>query len=383
MNSEAITQSKARPFHTVELAKQYWQRLDRLFLALVACPTLIALAYFGVVASEVYVSESHFVVRSPERSINPGLGALLKGGAFSQSLDNTYSVHEFMRSRDALASVSALALAKKFDSPDIDRLSRFNGFGIDSSQEALFRYFQNHLTIELDSTSGISSLKVQVYDPKDAFRINATLLDLGEQLINKLNERARSDLLKSANAEVHEAEQRLQAASAALAMYRKQNKVFDPERQSAIQLQLVSKLQDELIATRTQRAQLLSITPENPQLPGLAQRIKALQEELDGQVADVAGGGKSLSQASSAFERLALERVFAEKQLGAATTLLEQARNDAQRKQLYLERIVQPHVPDSAVLPRRARSIAATFLLGLMAWGIVRMLLAGVREHRD
>ena len=66
-----------------------------------------------------------------------------------------------------------------------------------------------------------------------------------------------------------------------------------------------------------------------------------------------------------------------------ALTSLEQARNDAQRKQLYLERIVQPSIPDNAVEPRRLRNVFATFILGMVAWGILSMLVAGVREHQD
>ena len=87
--------------------------------------------------------------------------------------------------------------------------------------------------------------------------------------------------------------------------------------------------------------------------------------------------------ASAEYERLALERTIAEKQLGMAMVSLEQARSEAQRKQLYLERIVQPHKPDSPLLPRRVRNIGATFLMGLIVWGILSMLIAGVREHED
>ena len=58
-------------------------------------------------------------------------------------------------------------------------------------------------------------------------------------------------------------------------------------------------------------------------------------------------------------------------------------RNEAQRKQLYLERIVQPSLPDVAVEPRRLRNVLATFALGLVAWGVIGMLLAGVREHQQ
>ena len=76
-------------------------------------------------------------------------------------------------------------------------------------------------------------------------------------------------------------------------------------------------------------------------------------------------------------------RAFADKQLAAALTSLEQARNEAQRKQLYLERIVQASLPDVAVEPRRLRNVLATFALGLVAWGVIGMLLAGVREHQQ
>jgi capsular polysaccharide transport system permease protein len=50
---------------------------------------------------------------------------------------------------------------------------------------------------------------------------------------------------------------------------------------------------------------------------------------------------------------------------------------------LYLERIVQPGLPDRAMEPRRARNIAATFLLGLIIWGVSSLTVAAVKEHQD
>ena len=97
----------------------------------------------------------------------------------------------------------------------------------------------------------------------------------------------------------------------------------------------------------------------------------------------MAGGERSLSSKAAEYERLTLDRSFADKQLAVALTSLEQARNDAQRKQLYLERIVQPSLPDVAVEPRRLRGVLATLLLGLIAWGILSLLLAGVLEHHS
>jgi capsular polysaccharide transport system permease protein len=74
---------------------------------------------------------------------------------------------------------------------------------------------------------------------------------------------------------------------------------------------------------------------------------------------------------------------FSNKQLASAMVNLESARNEAQRQQIYLERIAEPSRPDAAQEPRRLRGILATFLVGLVAWGVISLLLAGVREHQD
>jgi capsule polysaccharide export protein KpsE/RkpR len=73
----------------------------------------------------------------------------------------------------------------------------------------------------------------------------------------------------------------------------------------------------------------------------------------------------------------------ASKRLAAAMVSLQDARNEALHQQAYIERIAQPNLPDEALEPRRLRGILATLALGLMAWGVLGMLLAGVREHRD
>jgi capsular polysaccharide transport system permease protein len=206
---------------------------------------------------------------------------------------------------------------------------------------------------------------------------------MSENLVNQLNERGRQDLIVFASAEVATAEKNAKAATLAVSNYRNQKGVFDPERQSTLQLQQVSKLQDDLISTKMLLAQVRALTRNNPQIPSLLQRINSLQSEIKSETAKVAGGDSSLAKTSIEYEGLILERGFAEKQLAAALTSLELAHNEALRKQLYLERVVQPNMPDAAIEPRRIRSVIATFILGLIAWGIFTMLLAGIREHQE
>ena len=254
---------------------------------------------------------------------------------------------------------------------------------MDDSFEALHRYYQKQVSVQLDTLSSISTLRVRAFNADEAHRINQMLLDMGEALINQLNERSRQDMIRYAQAEVDVAEENARAAALAMSRYRTEKTVFDPEKQSALQLQQVSRLQDELIAAKSQLAQVRSLAPKNPQVSVLQRRVGILEAEIQKETAKVAGGERSLSSKAAEYERLALNRAFADKQLATALASLEQARNEAQRKQLYLDRIVEPGRPDVAVEPRRQRNVAATLALGLVAWGVLSLLIAGVKEHQD
>ncbi|MCP5249730.1 MAG: hypothetical protein H6942_14555 [Candidatus Accumulibacter sp.] len=360
------------------------KRLNRLFLLTVVIPTTLSVIYFGLIASDVFISESRFVVRSPERQTASPLGLLLKGSGFSRAQDDTYSVQDFMLSRDALHSLDdSLGLRKAFSSSDVDIFSRFSGLDWDDSFEALHQYYQKKVEVQFEPASSITTLRVRGFTSETAFEVNQQLLAMAETLVNQLNERGRQDMIRFAAGEVTAAENKAKAAALALSAYRNQKGVIDPERQSTIQLQQVAKLQEELIATQAQLSQLQAFAKNNPQIPSLQQLVQNLRQEIAAETARVAGGDRSLANKAAEYQRLALDREFADRQLGSAFASLEQARSEAQRQQLYLERIVQPSKPDMAMEPRRIRGVVATLAVGLIAWGILSMLLAGVKEHQD
>lgn len=358
---------------------------NRLLVLTTLLPTLISIVYFGLIASDVYISESRFVVRSPEKQTSSSaIGLLLQGAGFSKATDDSFAVQDYITSRDAMLALDReLSIKNAYSSKDVDSFSRFAGLYWDDSLEYFYLYFQKKLNVQIDSASSITTLSVRAYTADDAHRINQRLIELAEELVNKLNERGRQDMIGFATREVREAEQRVQKASLALAAYRNQKGVIDPEKESAIPLQQVAKLQDELIATRTQLAQLERIARENPQIPTLRQQVVLLEAAIAGEAKKAAGGDRSLAGKAVEFQRLALEKEFADRILASALTNLQDARNEAQRKQLYLERIVQPIKPDQAMEPRRIRSILATLAVGLVLFAVLSMLVAGTKEHMD
>lgn len=364
----------------------YSWKVHRLFWLTVVLPTLAAILYYGLIATDVYISESHIVVRSPQKQSQSNiLGTLLQGAGISgSSQDGAYPLQDFMLSRDALQALDKeLDLRKAFRKTGADFLMHFPGVDFDDSFEALFIYYRKRVHVGFDPVSNIMSLKVNAFSAEDAVAINNRLLTMGEQLINRLNERAQQDSIGFATAEVRVAENKVREAALTVSGFRTKQSVVDPERQSALQLQGVSKLQDELIATKTQLSQLQTFTPDNPQIPSLRNRIVNLQAQIDAEIYKITGDGNSLTNKAASYDRIALDRVFAEKQLTSALASLEIARNEAQRKQLYLERLVQPNTPDVAIEPRRFRNVLMVLVLGLIAWGVVSLLVASIKEHTD
>jgi capsular polysaccharide transport system permease protein len=353
-----------------------------LFLAVVVLPTLSATIYYTFFATDIYFSESKFVVRSPDRPAATGLGLILRSAGFSNSGDELYAAQSIASSRDALRLLNRNdAFEKAYTRPAISIFDRYDPFGNARSFESLYHYFQKKVGLDIDSSTSITTLTVSAYTPQDAYRFNQQLLEMSESMVNHLNERGRDDLVRYAQSEVDNANAKSQAAAIALARFRTRSGVVDPEKQATAQMEMISKLQDNLIAAKTEFAQLRRYTPDNPRIPVVETQIGTIQGEINREIGEVTGNRKSLATNAVEYQRLTLQNEFAGKQLAAALGALEDARSETQRKQAYIERIVQPNLPDSPSEPRRVRGIIATLIIGLVAFGILRMLLAGVKEH--
>ncbi|QCI93589.1 hypothetical protein [Novosphingobium sp. EMRT-2] len=368
----------------LHLLRRVVNRLDPLFIIFVLIPTVAAILYYGVFASDVFISESKFVVRSPEKSSPSAIGLLLKGAGFSNAGDEIHVAQGFLDSRDALRELDRDGQFRRaYSRPTISVFNRFDPLGWNGTFEALFKYYKSRVGVEYDAGSSITTLTVRAYQPGDARKFNEQLLRMAEVTVNRLNSRGRQDLIQFANAEVEIAKNQARDAALALSAFRNAKGLVDPDKQAVIQLQMISKLQDELIATKTQLRELREYAPQSPQVPVLVTRIAGLEEEIGRQSGLIAGDQKSLAASAAQYQRLILESQFADRQLAAAMASLQEAQNEARRKQAYVERIAEPNLPDEALEPSRFRSMLTTFMLSMIIWGVASMLLAGIREHRN
>lgn len=349
---------------------------------LLGLPTWFAILYFGVMATDQYESEARFVVKSATRQNMPAGLSLLTSLGLGRSQDDSYAVQDFVKSRDAIARLRPLLpLEQMFRDAHADFLARFPSILFRDREEEFYSYFQHMVSVVHSTTTGVTTLKVRAFAAADARAIATALLDQGEELVNRMNARARADAMKVAQAELHQAQQRLIDAQLALTAFRNRELTVDPTRNAASLGELIAQLSGELAATRAQIRELSIGSGASPQMPGLRRKETALEQQIAQERASIGRDAGGLANRIADYERLSLERDFAQKRVTAAEAELVRAREEAARQQLYLERVVEPGLPDYPMHPERIRLTLTVFFGNLLLLLIGWLVWSGTREH--
>jgi capsular polysaccharide transport system permease protein len=364
-------------------ALRLFSSLNIWFWAIVGLPTLVAGVYYFAIASDLYLSEAKFIVRSPKQVQASGLGALLQSTGLGRAADDTAAVQDFVMSRDAVRKLEQKNdLRVAFSRPEGDFVTRFPGILFWRKDfESLFSRYGHFVSIETDATTGVTVLLVKAYRPEDAHMITSALLTYSEQLINELNDRARRDALDTARREVDRAERRISEIQSELTAYRVKQKMFDPKTASTGVLELIGQMNAAQTNARAQLGELLKNSPNSPQIPLVKTRIASLDKLIAEERSKLSGETDSIVSTLTEYEHLILDRELAEKALASAFTSLEAARIEAQRQQLYLETIAQPNFADYPLYPKRVVSFITVIASCCLAYGIAWLLVANVREH--
>lgn len=354
------------------------------FVICVVLPTFFAAIYFGIVASDQFISQSRFVVKSvnQRQAQMSTLANLVQTTGLSGGQEQANQVIEYIRSRDALRDLEPrIQVRELYSSRNADFLSRFPAPWREDRFENLYRYYGGMVDAHLDPETGTAVLTVKAFSAKDAQKINAGLLELSENLVNQLNERSEKRAIAEAQARVASAEVRVRAARVAMREYRNTQDVLDPVKQGQGVLEISSRLITEQAGLKSQLELMERVTPANPSIPALRNRIAALGNEIAAQNGRAVGTKGGLASKLGNYENLALEEEFASQNLTVANAALEQARSDSAKQKFYLERIVEPNAPDLSLYPNRLRSIAVFLMAAMCLFLVAWMLSVGIIEH--
>jgi capsular polysaccharide transport system permease protein len=200
--------------------------------------------------------------------------------------------------------------------------------------------------------------------------------------VNVLNGRNFRDSIANANRELAKIEVSLERLQGRLTNFRQSRKDIDPQASGQAQIELVSRMTADLSAARAQLAAMGGmIRHDSPQYAALASHVRALEAQVGSQSTRLTGDDNAIATDISGYEDLRMKKDFLTRRYEAAAASLDKAREQAQRQQLYIVRVVEPNYPVKALFPQRAR-IVGTVLIGLLlVYALGWLVVAGTREH--
>lgn len=356
----------------------------RLSFWIVLLPMVVAAFYYVFLASNRYVSESIVTVRqSGESAVAAvsGIAALLGGN--SASREETLFLQAFIHSLDMLKHLEGrFAMRKAYEAPKSDPLYRLYP---DASQEWFHWYYRNRVEVLYDDVTGLLTIRTEGFDPDFARAVNAEILSQSERFVNEISHRLARDQMAFAESELRRSSERFQAAKARLVAFQNRHKMFDPLAQVQAATALTAQLEAEVVRKEAELTTALGFLQDNtPQVVALRNEITALRRQLDIEQQKITSGpsGK-LTNLAAEFHNLSLEVGFAEDAYKAALGAVETTRIDASRKIKTLVIVESPAKPETAQYPMRLYNLATLLVALVLLYGIVRLVLATIRDHRD
>jgi capsular polysaccharide transport system permease protein len=356
------------------------------FVAVVVAPTLIALAYLYLVASDQYTSTVGFSVRSEEVSSALGLLSGLSSLSGTSSSD-TDILYEYIQSQDLVARIDEkIDLRTIFSKPAFDPVFALRA---DSSIEDLVSYWQRMVKIYYDGGTRLIELRVHAFDPRDAQLIAETVFAESTVMINRLSAIARDDVTRYAKEELDRSVERLKSARQAVTEFRSRTQIVDPTADIQGQMGLLNTLQQQLAEAFIEVNLLRQTAREgDPRIEQAERRIAVIQQLVaeEREKFGVGGDGRGETEAYSTlvgeFERLIVDREFAEKAYLGALAAYDTAFAEAQRQSRYLAAYVNPTLAQEAQHPKRLLLTALVAFFSLLTWSIGALIYYSVRDRR-
>lgn len=361
------------------------------FLIFALVPSAFFSAYMFLLASDQYHSVAAFAVRSSSSApATEILGMVLDSGGESTT-SNSYIVNDYLQSQAILDDLSAnIDLNAVFNRDGADWLFKM---GEDLPIEDKLRYWNKMVDVNFDSTSGVMYVEVRSFHPDDSVQIAEEILVRSDILVNKLSEANRRQMVKFAEEAVARAEARLKVIQKQMLAYREETQEVSPEENARLAASTIARLDQQVSAKAAEKSTLMNYLDEgSPRIRILSEQIGALKAQIEVERKKLGGGADPSADATSRgagtisfriadYSELSLEEEFARQLYTTALAGLEQARSEADSKQLYLATFIHPTLSQAAQYPGRFMYSLSVFLILSGSWLVVVLLYYNVRDR--
>lgn len=344
--------------------------------------TAIAALYYAFFASDRYITEAQVYVKStnttaqalPQLSLIAGVGSGTQDGLVLQN---------YIHSGDMLRHLNeTIGLFAHFSSPDWDIVARLSD---EPTKEQFLEYYRGKVDILIDPESGVLTVRGEAFTAAYSQQLVAEIIKESERFINGVNQQIAEQEIKFVEQEMIRARTQLEGARDRMLAFQNENGLLDPEVSGAALQKVVNQLEATLVELQTEYKVLKSYLNEaTPQVVALRDRINSVEAQLVEEREKISSQDiRSINEINARFKELELEFTLASDLYAATLEGLEQARVESYHKLKHLVVVQSPALPDEALAPRKLYNLATLFVLLSLAYGIITMIHATIREHRD
>ena len=355
------------------------------FVTVVIIPPILAALYLWMFAADQYNSKVGFSVRLEESSSALNILSGLTGISGSSSSD-TDILFEYVKSQRLVAEVDKdLNLRAMWSKPAVDPVF---ALGSDASIEELVDYWNTMVHLTRGTSAGLLEIEVRAFSPEDAHQITTVLLAKSSAMINQLSSIAREDSIRYAREDLDEALERLKSAREAVTRFRNVNQIVNPELDLQTQAGLLATLQ-------TQQAEALieidllreTVRADDHRLVQAERRLQVIEKRIEAERSKMgvtAGPGQERAFADivGEYERLTVEREFAEQTYVTALASYDGALAEARRQSRYLAAYMEPTLAQTALYPKRDTILIMLTMFLFLGWCIAVLIYYSARDRR-
>lgn len=354
-------------------------------LSLALLAIVLSTLYWLILASDRYVSESHIIIQRTDLTGGQSVDftSILAGNSGVNRSDQLL-LRDYLLSMDMLKKLDAnLNLKAHFSNKQHDIVSRM--WLKQPTFERFYHYYLSRVHIELDDYAGVLVIKAEAYDPQTAHAIVTMLVSEGERYMNALAHQLAQDQVTFLEQQVAQNNARALQARQVLLSYQDKKGLVSPQAVAESIVSLVAKLEAQRTELETQRSALQSyLVPSHPNIIQINQQIAAVLNQIAQEQAKLASvSGKTLNRTVEEFQRLEMEAAFTHDVYKTSLVALEKVKVEVTRTIKKVSVLQSPTLPEYPLQPRRLYNTMVFILFILILAGVMHLLLAIVRDHKD
>jgi len=361
------------------LSKIKKARLRVLFLILL----ILSVIYVGLIKTSFYQSQASITIKNLDDTSTTSSLLGLVSGQTSNSSQDAMILQEYLKSYEVYEKLDrSFNLTEYYKSYNIDFLQKMYSF---NSYEDFVELYNKHLNIVYDETSNITTISFFHVEAEKAQELLIFLINEAENKLNEYNKQIAQKQLLFIENETNKQKDILEESISKLELYQNNEKTLDPNSQAETNSVLISELKSKLIENKAKLKKMSKyLTNSAFEIVDLKREISQIEESTKELKKEQSGNSnKTLNKSIFEFEKIKSEVDLNTELYKQSLLQLQSSKIEVNKENKTLQVLVNPNLAQSHSEPKRFRELVTVILVLSLLYGILSMIGAIIKDHRE